>query len=139
MSNHPRPMLLGYIRADVLGSRIELPLVEAELQAFAAREEFCLGTVYVERGSAPGAFQTLMGEVTRDETAFGVVVPDLRHVTVVEELALTRHQDGASTPILVANFTPRSGGPGMGSPTHVRSVFPLPPHASNGRATQRER
>ena len=37
MSNQPRPMLLGYIRADVLGSRTELPRVEAQLEAFATR------------------------------------------------------------------------------------------------------
>jgi hypothetical protein len=128
MSNHPRPMLLGYIRADVLGDGTELPRVEAQLAAFAAREEFSLGTVYVEKGAAPGAFETLMGQVTRDEGAWGVVVPDLRHVTVVEELVLTRHEDGAQTPILVASFTPRAGGPGVGSPTHVRSAVPTAPN-----------
>jgi hypothetical protein len=128
MSNQPRPMLLGYIRADVLGSRTELPRVEAQLEAFATREEFSLGTDYVEKGTAPGAFETLMGEVTRDEAVWGVVVPDLRHLTVVEELVLTRYDDGARTPILVANFTPRAGGPGVGSPTRARSAVP---HAPN--------
>ena len=128
MSNRPRPVLLGYVRADVLRSGTELPRVEAQLEAFAAREKFTLGTVFVEKGNAPGAFQTLMGEVTRDETTWGVVVPDLRHVTVVEELVLTRHENGAGTPILVANFTPRAGGPGMGSPTHVGSAVPAAPN-----------
>jgi hypothetical protein len=128
MSNLPRPMLLGYIRADVLANGTELPRVEAQLAAFAAREEFSLGTVYVEKGAAPGAFETLMGEVTRDEATWGVVVPDLRHVTVVEELVLTRHEDGARTPILVANFTPRAGGPGEGSPTRAGSAVPNAPN-----------
>lgn len=112
----PRPLLLGYIRADVLKDRADLPMVEAQLGAFADSESCSLGTVYVERGSAPGAFAALMTEVTRDEDARGVVVPDLRHVTVVEQLVLTRHDEGARTPIFTANFTPRSGGPGVGVP-----------------------
>ena len=116
MSSHPRPLLLGYIRADVLKDRADLPQVEAQLEAFADRESCSLGTVYVERGSAPGAFDALMCEVTRDEGARGVVVPDLRHVTVVEQLVLTRHEEGARTAIFTANFTPRSGGPGAGLP-----------------------
>ncbi len=116
MTAHARPLLLGYIRADVLRDRSDLPSVEAQLEAFAHREAFSLGTVYVERGSAPGAFEALLAEVTRDETTHGVVVPDLRHVTVVEQLVLTRHEDGARTAIFAASFTPRSGGPGVGAP-----------------------
>jgi hypothetical protein len=116
MNNRPRPLLLGYIRADVLKDRADLPRVEAQLEAFAHREAFSLGAVYVERGSAPGAFDALMTEVTRDEATHGVVVPDLRHVTVVEQLVLTRHEEGARTPFFTANFTPRSGGPGVCAP-----------------------
>ena len=67
MTNHVRPLLLGYIRADLLPDRADLPRVEAQLEAFAHREAFSLGAVYVERGSAPGAFDALMTEVTRDE------------------------------------------------------------------------
>ena len=111
-----RPLLLGYIRADLVRNRADLPRVEAQLEAFAHREAFSLGAVYVERGSAPGAFDALMTELARDETTHGVVVPDLRHVTVVEQLVLTRHEEGARTAIFTANFTPRSGGPGVGSP-----------------------
>lgn len=122
--SHPRPILLGYIRADVLRNGTELPRAEAQLEAFAAHEEFSLGTIYVEKGKAPAAFQTLMGEVTRDEAAWGVLVPDLRHVTVVEQLVLTRHENGSRTPVLVANFTPRAGGPGAGSPARVGPVLP---------------
>jgi hypothetical protein len=135
MSNHPRPILLGYIRADVLRNGTELPTAEAQLQAFAAREDFSLGTVFVEKGTAPAAFQSLMWEVIRDHSAWGVVVPDLRHVTVVEELILTRHEDVVRTPVLVANFTPRAGGPGVGSPARVRPAVPPAPDASDGEAT----
>jgi hypothetical protein len=122
--NRARPVLLGYIRADVLGNGTGLPQAKAQLQAFAEREDFSLGTVYVKRGDAPGAFDALMAEVTRDETAFGLVVPDLRHLTVVEQLILSRHEEGASMAVLAASFTPRTGGPGVGSPTRARSAFP---------------
>ena len=126
MSNQPRPVLLGYVRADVLRSGSELPDVKAQLEAFADREAFSLGTVYVERGEQPGAFHALMTEVTRDEAAWGVVVPDLRHVTIVEQLVLTRHENGARTPVLAANFSPRAGGPGVGPPTCAGSAFHCP-------------
>src|SRR3954471_17909296 len=116
MSNHPQPLLLGYIRADLLKDRTELPGVEEQLAAFAAREAFSLGAVYVERGSAPGAFEALMDDLGRDESAHGVVVPDLRHLTVSEQLVMTRHEEGARTAVFTANFTPRAGGPGVGAP-----------------------
>lgn len=116
MSNHPRPLLLGYIRTDVLRSRTELPRVEAQLQACADREEFCLGTVYVEKGHNPGAFDALMAEVSREEAAWGIVVPDLRHVGLVEQLVLTRHDAGPGLAVLVANVAPRPGGPGAVHP-----------------------
>jgi hypothetical protein len=124
MSNHPRPLLLGYIRADVLRNGTEVEDVKAQLEAFAEREEFSLGTVYVAQGDAPAAFHALMTEVIRDETAWGVVVPDLRHVTVVEQVVLTRHQDGAQVRVLTATFSPRADGPGVGSPTRARPVVP---------------
>lgn len=128
-SHHPRPLLLGYIRADLLRDARDLPRVEAELEAFAHRESFSLGAVYVEKGSAPGAFDALMDEVSRDEATHSVVIPDLRHVTVVEQLVLTRHEEGARTAIFTANFTPRSGGPGVGVPDarQVRRSTSRPP------------
>lgn len=113
MSNPP--LLLGYIRADVLRSRTEIHRVEAQLHACAEREDFCLGTVFVERGRNPGAFHALMAEVSRED-AWGIVVPDLRHVGVVEQLILNRHEFGARMAVLVANVTPRPGGPGAVQP-----------------------
>jgi hypothetical protein len=103
-----RPVLLGYIRAGVLGDHDDVPGLEAQLRAFAHREGFSLGPVYVERGSAPGAFDTLMTDAARDESTYGVVVPHLRHVTVVEQLVLTRHEQGARTAIFAAVCAPAS-------------------------------
>ena len=127
MSDHIRPLLLGYIRADMLRNGTELPRMEAALQAFADTEEFSLGTIYVEHRGASGAFHALMSEMSRDEAARGVVVPDLRHLTVLEQLVLTRHEDGARTAIFAARIQSRSGGPDVASPNRARpAVPPLP-------------
>jgi hypothetical protein len=113
MSN--APLLVGYIRADVLTGRAQLDRVEAQLHECAEREDFCLGTVFVERGRNPGAFHALMDEVDREE-AWGIVVPDLRHVGVVEQLILNGHEAGAGLAVVTANVPPRPGGPGAVQP-----------------------
>jgi hypothetical protein len=127
MSDHTRPTLLGYIRTDVLRNGTELPRIEAELQAFADTEEFSLGTVYIEQGCASGAFHALMTEMGRDEGARGVVVPDLRHLTVLEQLVLSRHADGARTAIFAASIPSRAGGPGVKSQNRARPAVPPVP------------
>lgn len=111
MSDHTRPVLLGYIRADLLRNGTELRRTEARLRAFAETEEFSLGTIYVEQGDACGAFHALMSEMGRDETARGLVVPDLRHWTVHEQLVLTTHMDGARAAIFAASVPSRADGP----------------------------
>jgi hypothetical protein len=98
-----RPVLLGYIRSDILRGGTDLPAAEAQLEAFASSEEYSLGTVYVEKGVAPGAFEALVIEVTRDEANWGVVVPDLRHLTEDEHAVLRGHNGGGHMPILVAS------------------------------------
>lgn len=106
MSSYPRPVLLGYIRADVLGGATPIRRVEAELATFADREEFTLGAIYVEKGTRAGVFDSLMDKLTQDDSTWGVVVPDLRHLTVIEHLVLSRRGDGAQTPVVVASHTP---------------------------------
>jgi len=130
MSDHIRPVLLGYIRVDVLRNGTELPRMEAELQDFAESEEFCLGTIYVEQGGTSGAFHALMSEMSLDEAARGVVVPDLRHLTVHEQLILTRHQEGARTAIFAAVVPSRAGRPGEDPSPARPAVPPLPRTAS---------
>lgn len=104
MSNNPRPVLLGYIRADVLRSAARIRRVQAQLASFAHREVFSLGTVYVEKGTG-GVFHSLMDELAHDDSAWGVVVPDLRHLTVVEQLVLTTRGGVSGTPLLIANHS----------------------------------
>lgn len=121
MSNPP--LLLGYIRADLVESRTELYREEAKLHECAEREDFCLGTVFVERGRNPGAFHALMAEVSREE-AWGIVVPDLRHVGVVEQLILNRHEAGARLAVLVAHVFPVSADL---APSSLRARSAVPP------------
>lgn len=123
MKHRTRPRLLGYIRSDVLRSETELPSVEAELEAFASSGKYSLGTIYVQNGGPPEVFDALMTEATRDETTWGVVVPDLRHLSEAEQAVLRGHNGGGHTPILVAD-SPRSGGPGVGSTPGARSAVP---------------
>lgn len=124
MSRGPRPVLLGYIRVSALPGLADLLRVEAELADFVAREGFSLGTVFTEQDGVPGAFSALLEELGRNDTARGVLIPDLRHLSCDEQLILSRHEHGAQTPVLVVNFTPLAGGPGAVSPVCAGSAIP---------------
>ena len=100
---YTRPLLLGYIRSDVIRGHTELTSVEAQLELFASSGKYSLGTIYVDEGGTPEAFDALMTEATRDGTTWGVVVPDLRHLTDTEQAVLRGHNGGGHTPILVAD------------------------------------
>ena len=115
MSHRPRPLLLGYIRANLAATPAEVRRLEIQLEDFVAREEFSLGTVFVDRGEAPGAFHALIEELERDESVRGLLIPDLRHLTSEEQLILSKHEQGSRTPVLVVRFAPLAGGPGAAS------------------------
>jgi hypothetical protein len=120
----PRPVLLGYIRADVLRSADQVERVEAQLFDFADREEFSLGTVYVERGTTAAAFHSLMSELAHDDATWGLVLPALRHLTDREQQVLGGHDAVVQTRIVVANCPdPAKLAPG---PLHV-SGSGIPP------------
>lgn len=116
MSHRPRPLLLGYIRAHLASTPAEIRRLEVQLEDFVAREEFSLGTVFVDRGEAPGAFHALIEELERDENVRGLLIPDLRHLSADEQLILSKHEQGARTPVIVVNFAPLAGGPGATTP-----------------------
>ena len=128
MTSQERPLLLGYIRADQLRNDAELPKVQAQLEAFADREQFNLGGVAVAEGDTQATFSALMAEVAHYEAAWGIVVPDLRHLTVVEQLILARDADGWRTAIFAATLGPHAGGPGGGFQTRARPAVPPLPH-----------
>lgn len=70
-----RPLVLGYIRADALTTDRELARSTADLAAFAYREGYTLGTVFVERtAKVPAAFEALIAEAERTG-ADAVVMP----------------------------------------------------------------
>jgi hypothetical protein len=128
MSSQEPPLLLGYIRADRLRDDTELPQVRAQLEAFADREQFNLGGVAVAEGDASATFSALMAEVALYEAAWGIVVPDLRHVTAVEQLILAHDADGGQTAIFAATLGPHAGGPGARFQTRARPAVPPLPH-----------
>jgi hypothetical protein len=108
MSNHIRPVILGYIRAEVLRADSDLPVAEACLESFAEAEEYTLGTIFVEQGhTTTGAFDALIDEVRRNEDAWGLVVPDVRHLADAEHCVMRRHrEDCAGMSLLIANLSP---------------------------------
>lgn len=65
-ADYVRPVVLGYLNADPLTTDRELALGTAELAAFAEREGYALGTVFVERsGKVPVAFEAMLSEAGR--------------------------------------------------------------------------
>jgi hypothetical protein len=136
MSFQEPPLLLGYIRADLLRNGTELQRVRAQLEAFADRERFSLGGIAVAEGDAPATFSALMAEVAHYEAAWGIVVPDLRHLTVVEQLILARDADGGQTAIFAATLGPHAGGPGARFQTRARPAVPPLPHGPGSRSTR---
>ena len=84
-----------------------------------------------------GVFHSLMERLARDDANPGVSwSPIYATSPVVEQLILTRHEEGARTAIFTANFTPRAGGPGVNSPERARSAVP-PRERSAGRCSGR--
>ena len=134
MSNRPRPVLLGYVRAGVPGMPTQVERAKAQLVEFADREEFSLGTVYVEWGTTAAAFHSLMAELTHDDSAWGVLVPDLRHLTDRERQVLEAHDQGVRTRIIAVGFIPlpRAAEPEPPAPSVGRNhLAALPAHSSD--------
>lgn len=78
-----RPLALGYVREDSQMSKAELAHAKRVLAAFAEREGYALGTVYVERiERTPAAFEALIATAIRDEAA-AVIVPGASHLALI--------------------------------------------------------
>ena len=120
-----RPMLLGFIRASVLRRAAEIRRATRELESFVAREDFTLGAVFVETADAPGAFHALIDELGRNEAVRGLVIPDRRHLSPDEQVALSRHERGSRTPVLTVRSIPQTGGPGAAPPFGSGPAFPF--------------
>ncbi|GAA1711559.1 hypothetical protein GCM10009745_69570 [Kribbella yunnanensis] len=78
-----KPMLLGYVRRDLLVTDGQVNQLEREMARFAHAEGFSMGSTYVEKpGTWPAAFEALVESVNRyDVTA--IVLPSLLHFAVL--------------------------------------------------------
>jgi hypothetical protein len=78
-----RPLLLGYLRRDLLVAEGQVGELKRDMTTFAEAEGFTMGHIYVERpDSWLAAFEGLTESINRyDVTA--VVLPSLLHLTGV--------------------------------------------------------
>jgi hypothetical protein len=83
MTDHTRPLILGYLRQHLLMTEDELADTKERLAHFAQTEGFALGTVYIEQvDTAPAAFEALVEAANRDDIT-AVVVPSMFHFAVL--------------------------------------------------------
>jgi hypothetical protein len=76
-----KPLLLGYLRRDLLVVDSQVTELEREMAAFAQAEGFAMGHTYVEKPESwPAAFEALIESVNRYEVT-AVVLPSLLHFT----------------------------------------------------------
>lgn len=77
------PLALGYVRAHLLMTETELAASKSDLAAYASREGYRLGSVYVEQpDTVPEAFRELVDEIVRVEPRF-IVTPSALHLAVL--------------------------------------------------------
>lgn len=76
-----RPLLLGYLRRDLLVVEGQVEELKREMAAYAEAESFTMGHIYVEQSDSwLAAFEALAESIDRyDVTA--VVLPSLLHLT----------------------------------------------------------
>lgn len=78
-----KPLLLGYVRRDLLVTDGQVTQLEQQMTKFAMTEGFSTGFTYVEKpGTWPAAFEALMESVNRYEVT-AVVLPSLLHFAVL--------------------------------------------------------
>ncbi|GAA3084013.1 hypothetical protein JOF29_004415 [Kribbella aluminosa] len=79
------PLMLGYLCEPPLHSQAATEKLKILLKAFARREGYALGTVYVEHlPTAPAAFEALLEAIRRYEVD-AVVVPTKTHLEPLGE------------------------------------------------------
>jgi hypothetical protein len=76
-----RPLLLGYLRRDLLVVDGQVEELKCEMVAYAEAENFTMGHIYVERlDSWLAAFEALAASINRYDVS-AVVLPSLLHLT----------------------------------------------------------
>ena len=108
MSDHPRPLLLSYLRVDLLADE-ELAEVKKRLTRFAWAEGYALGTVFVEQPNTESAAFEALVEAARQQEAAAVVVPGLHHFAFIGSPSAIRddieRHTGARVLTAMAAFT----------------------------------
>lgn len=107
LTDHTRPLLLGYLRRHLLMTEEELCYTKERLEHFAQVEGFAMGTVYVEEvDRSPAAFQALIDAVNRYEVT-AVVIPSMLHLAVLSApAAIKDHFERATGARIVVAATP---------------------------------
>jgi hypothetical protein len=78
-----KPLLLGYVRRDLLVTDGQVNELERQMAMFAQHEGLSMGFTYVEKpGTWPAAFEALTESVNRYEVT-AVVLPSLLHFAVL--------------------------------------------------------
>jgi len=76
-----KPLLLGYLRRDLLVVDSQVTELKREMADFAQAEGFAMGHTYVEKPESwPAAFEALIESVNRYQVT-AVVLPGLLHFT----------------------------------------------------------
>ncbi|NEA34268.1 hypothetical protein G3I17_21730 [Streptomyces sp. SID13031] len=79
-----KPLLLGYLRRDLLVADSQVANLERQMAQFARVEGFSMGFTYVEEQAGwPMAFEALIESVNRYR-ASAIVVPHLLHLTALD-------------------------------------------------------
>jgi len=83
MTDHTRPLLLGFVLRHLFMTDDEFAETKERLDQFAAAEGFAMGTIYCEEtATSPAAFAALVEAVDRYEVT-AVVVPSLLHLAAL--------------------------------------------------------
>src|ERR1044072_6784136 len=110
MTDRLRPLVFGYICEGALDGGEPLTSAETRLEDFARTEGFTLGSIFIDRHHAvPGAFDALMQQLRHGDEAWGIVIPDIGHLSDANRRAISASQeDYTSMTVLVANASLRS-------------------------------
>ncbi|MFF1820575.1 hypothetical protein ACFVWG_24940 [Kribbella sp. NPDC058245] len=78
-----KPLLLGYVRRDLLVTDGQVSQLERAMTKFALASGYSMGFTYVEKpGTWPTAFEALVESVNQDDVT-AVVLPSILHFMVL--------------------------------------------------------
>lgn len=107
-----KPLLLGYLRRDLLVVDGQVSELERLMADFARAEGFTMGHTYVEKPDCwPAAFEALIESVNRYE-ATAVVLPSLLHFAMHDSACHIKETFERVIGARVLMLNPRTGGAG---------------------------